>query len=269
MRAAHEHDERDERDERDVQYQREHDDAVDPYAELLRRFRQTGDRHLRNRVVDEHRWLAVSIAREYRAGRESLDDLIQVACVALLKAAERFDPDYGAQFRSFAAVTVRGELRRYFRDATWAVHVPRRLQELRLEIRAANELLTERLRRSPRVDEVAEYLHIQDDEVIEAIAADQCYRAAPIEHGPTAVVESVGRDDTAFGVVESSAAFEQLTAQLSARLRRIVEMRFIEERTQSDIAAELGVSQVQISRLLRQALDELRASAGPRPVRIA
>ena len=116
--------------------------SVESSAEdSLRRYRATGDRRLRNAVVEQHRWLAVTLARQYRTGREPLEDLVQVACVALLKAAERFDPDYGVQFKSFASVTVRGELRRYFRDATWAVHVPRRLQELRLELRAANERL--------------------------------------------------------------------------------------------------------------------------------
>ena len=229
---------------------------VSPEA-ALRRYREVGDRPLRNAVVEQHRWLAVTIARDYRTGREPLEDLVQVACVALLKAAERFDPDYGVQFKSYAAVTVRGELRRYFRDATWAVHVPRRLQELRLEIRAANELLHHRLGRSPTTVEVAEHLHVDVDEIIDAIAADRCYQRVSIderrgERGPA------GSSDDAFGAVESSDAFRELVARLPPRLRRIVEMRFVEERTQADIAAEIGVSQVQVSRLLRKAMDRLR-----------
>ncbi len=99
--------------------------------DALRAYRATGDRTIRNRVVDDHRWLAVVIAQDYCTGSEPLDDLIQVACVGLLKAAERFDPEFGVEYRTYAAVTVRGELRRHYRDATWAVRVPRRLQELR------------------------------------------------------------------------------------------------------------------------------------------
>ena len=228
----------------------------------LRRYRDTGDRRLRNAVVEQHRWLAVTVARQYRTGREPLEDLVQVACVALLKAAERFDPDYGVQFKSFAAVTVRGELRRYFRDATWAVHVPRRLQELRLEIRSANELLNHRLGRSPTTDEIAEYLHVDSDEIIEAIAADRCYQRVPIdEQRSERVADPASRNANAFDAVESSDAFHELIARLPARLRRIVEMRFVEERTQADIAAEIGVSQVQVSRLLRRAMDLLRQLA--------
>ena len=228
----------------------------------LRRYRATGDRRLRNAVVEQHRWLAVTLARQFQTGREPLEDLVQVACVALLKAAERFDPDYGVQFKSFASVTVRGELRRYFRDATWAVHVPRRLQELRLELRAANERLNHRLGRSPTTAEIAAYLHVDADEITEAIAADRCYQRVPIDEQRSELfAEPANRNGNAFVAVESSDAFDELVARLPARLRRLVEMRFVEERTQADIAAEIGVSQVQVSRLLRRAMDLLRQSA--------
>ena len=116
---------------------------------------ETGDRQIRNDVVEAHRWLAVAVARDYCTGSEPLDDLVQVACVALVKAAERFDPQFGVEFKTYAAVTARGELRRYYRDATWSVRVPRRLQELRYEIRAATDVLRERLRRSPDTNELA------------------------------------------------------------------------------------------------------------------
>ena len=225
----------------------------------LRRYRATGERRLRNAVVEQHRWLAVAIARQYRTGSEPLEDLVQVACIALLKAAERFDPDYGVQFKSFAAVTVRGELRRYFRDATWAVHVPRRLQELRLEIRAANELLQHRLGRSPTTVEIAEHLHVNADEIIDAIAADRCYQRVPIDERRSEHLAAAATfSDDAFVAVESSVAFHELVARLPVRLRRVVEMRFADERTQADIAAEFGVSQVQVSRLLRKAVERLR-----------
>ena len=127
--------------------------AETPEAALAR-YRETGDRRARNEVVEAHRWLAVAIAREYHTGGEPLDDLIQVACMALVKAAERFDPAFGVEFKTFAAVTARGELRRYYRDSTWSMRVPRRLQELRYEVRAATEVLRERLRRSPDTGEL-------------------------------------------------------------------------------------------------------------------
>jgi RNA polymerase sigma-B factor len=225
----------------------------------LRRYRDSGERGLRNAVVEQHRWLAVTIARQYRTGREPLEDLVQVALVALVKAADRFDPDYGAQFKSYAAVTVRGELRRHFRDATWAVHVPRRLQELRLEIRAASEVLDHRLGRSPTTAELAEHLHVDADEIIAAIAADRSYQRVSIDERWSDRLASQGSSsDETFGVVDASDAFRELVTRLPARLRRIVEMRFVEELTQAEIAAAVGVSQVQISRLLRQAIDRLR-----------
>ena len=225
----------------------------------LRRYRESGDRRLRNDVVEQHRWLAATIARQYRTGREPLEDLVQVACVALLKAAERFDPDYGVQFKSYAAVTVRGELRRYFRDATWAVHVPRRLQELRLEIRACSEVLNHRLGRSPTTVEIAEHLHVDVDEIIDAIAADRSYQRVSFdERWSDRLAGSASSSDDAFGAVDSSDAFRELIMRLPVRLRGIVEMRFVEQRSQADIADEIGVSQVQVSRLLSKAMDRLR-----------
>src|SRR5215207_2791400 len=151
--------------------------------ELLSAYRETGDRKLRNRVVEDHRWLAVTIARSYRTGSEPLDDLIQVACMALVKAAERFDPAFGVEFKTFAAVTARGELRRYYRDATWAIRVPRRLQELRYEMRAATEVLRERLQRSPDTSELAAYLHVSVDDIIDCMCADSNFRPQSLDAG--------------------------------------------------------------------------------------
>ena len=228
---------------------------------LLTAYIQTGDVRLRNQVVEDHRWLAVVIARDYCTGSEPLDDLIQVACVAMLKAAERFDPRFGVEFKTFAAVTARGELRRYYRDATWSIRVPRRLQELRYEVRAATEVLRERLRRSPDTNELAEYLHVEPDEIIDCLCADSNFRALSIDHaegGENLLGDDDRSIDSSFATVESMDAFRELAALLPERLRRIVEMRFVDEMKQSDIAAEMGVSQVQISRLLRTAMERLR-----------
>ena len=230
---------------------------------MLRRYRETGDRRLRNQVVEQHRWLAVVIAQDFRTGSEPLDDLIQVACVGLLKAAERFDPDLGVEFRTYGAVTARGELRRYYRDAAWSLRVPRRLQELRYEVRAATDVLVERLRRSPTTDEVAEYLHVDADEILDCLCADRNFRSLALD---TVDAGQGGRDptgapDSGYGVVDSHHAFDELVALLPQRLRRVVEMRFVDQLKQSEIAADLGVSQVHVSRLLRAALERLRLFA--------
>ncbi|MET0578528.1 MAG: sigma-70 family RNA polymerase sigma factor [Ilumatobacteraceae bacterium] len=228
--------------------------------DALRSFRETGDPTIRNRVVEEHRWLAVVIAQDFRTGSEPLDDLVQVACVALLKAADRFDPDFGVEYRTYAAVTVRGELRRYFRDSTWAVRVPRRLQELRYEIRAATEVLQERLHRSPTTPELAAYLHVDQDEIIDSICADSNFRSLSLDHEDSDSLPGRrgGSVDDLYDDVDALDAFHEIAGLLPERLRRVVEMRFIEEMKQSDIAHELGVSQVQVSRLLRSANRRMR-----------
>ena len=227
--------------------------------DLLAAYRATGDPALRNRVVDDHRWLAVTIARGYCTGSEPLDDLIQVACLALVKAAERFDPAFGVEFKTFAAVTARGELRRHYRDATWSIRVPRRLQELRYEVRAATEVLHERLRRSPDTAELAAYLHVDPDEIIDCLCADSNFRSLSLDHldrSDDRLADSP--DPLGDAAVETRDAFEELVAALPPRLQKIVVMRFVSEMKQSEIAAEMGVSQVQISRLLRRATDRLR-----------
>jgi RNA polymerase sigma-B factor len=228
--------------------------------EALARYRETGDRRIRNRVVEEHRWLAVVIARDYCTGSEPLDDLIQVAWMAVVKAAERFDPQFGVEFKTFAAVTARGELRRHYRDATWAVRVPRRLQELRYEIRAATEVLRERLRRAPDTAELAAYLHVECDEIIDCLCADSNFKALSLDapEGGDHIPADVRATDAGYGAVDSADAFASLLQLLPPRLARVVELRYVHEMKQSAIAAELGVSQVQVSRLLRQASERLQ-----------
>ncbi len=242
-----------------------------PPEDILAEYRATGDRRLRNQVVEAHRWLAVVVARDYCTGSEPLDDLIQVACVALLKAAERFDPTFGVEFKTFAAVTARGELRRYYRDSTWSIRVPRRLQELRYEVRAATELLRERLRRAPTTADLAEYLHVDADEIIDCLCADSNFRSLSIDRidgGENMLGDGAGRTDDGFAEVEAMDAFREVASLLPARLRRVVEMRFVDQMKQSDIAAVLGVSQVHVSRLLRHAAERLRPQLEHRGVKL-
>jgi RNA polymerase sigma-B factor len=228
--------------------------------ERLAEYGASGDRRIRNDVVEDHRWLAVTIARSFLVGTEPLDDLVQVACMALIKAAERFDPAFGVQFTTYGAITVRGELRRYYRDAAWAIRVPRRLQELRYEVRAATEVLRERLERTPMTQDLAEYLHVDPDEIVDCLCADSNFRALSIHHTNQAdLLGEDGSTDPGYDGVDSMAAFADIASHLPPRLQRVLEMRFVDQMRQADIAAELGVSQVQVSRLLNTATMRLRA----------
>ncbi len=229
--------------------------------ERLGDYRRTGDRAIRNAVVEEHRWLAVAIAKELRRGSESFDDLLQVALLGLVKAADRFDPSFGATFASFGAVTARGEVRRHYRDAGWAVRVPRRLQELRYDVRAATDVLRERLRRSPTAAEIAEHLHVRVDEVIDAVCADDNYRSKSLDErvgDASSIGDRLGAVDANFEQLESDQAFDELTSSLPDRTRRILHLRYVDGLKQSAIASEIGVSQVHVSRLLAQAHRQLR-----------
>lgn len=245
--------------------------ADESTEEALRRFRASGDREIRDRVVEAHAWLARAVARQLKREGEEFDDLMQVATIGILKAADRFDPDYGVSFRTYASATARGEVRRHYRDAGWSVSVPRRLKDLRYEVAAATEVLRERLRRSPTSAEVATYLGIERDEVEDCITAGSNFRALPIEH-PTGELRSAGTlqdrhwEDRLVGELVASDDLVELMSTLPQRLRTVLYLRFIEERKQSEIAAVIGVSQVHVSRLLQAALAELRELAARRAI---
>lgn len=231
--------------------------------ELFHEFKRTGRRRLRNRIVEEHMGLAVHIARRYNAGAGRDDDLEQVAMLALVKAVDRFDPDLGVPFSAFAGRTIEGELKRHFRDATWAVKVPRGAKELHVAVRRANDQLSARLGRSPTVDEVAEHLGVDRDDVITGLAAGSARRVGSIDPGPD---EEGGGDrlraasvvDRGFSDVDNEAVAERLIASLPEREREIVRLRFYEDLSQSEIAERVGVSQMHVSRLLRKAFEILR-----------
>jgi len=231
----------------------------------FREFRATRDRALRNQLIEEHRWVALHCAHRFAKRAEPLDDLIQVAQLGVLKAVERFDPDVGVAFTTYAIPTVLGELRRHFRDATWALRVPRRAKDLHLELGTAIERLSQQLKRSPRIDEIAAAMHVSEDDVLQAMEAGGAYRAAaltppaeddddePAEDGVT-----IGRHDPELGHVDDRMAVQALLDRLPQRERRIVYLRFFEDYTQSEIAAMVGMSQVHVSRLLRASLAKLR-----------
>ncbi|MFH8381388.1 SigB/SigF/SigG family RNA polymerase sigma factor [Kitasatospora sp. NPDC018058] len=198
--------------------------------------------------------------------REPTEDLIQVGSLGLIKAIDRFDPDLGAEFTTFALPTILGEIRRYFRDTTWAVHVPRRLQELRITLAKARDVLFQRLGRAPTVPELADHLGLSEEEVIEGLAAANGRTAGSLdtsategEEEPSPLAQRLGEEDGRFATVENLIVLKPLIAALPERDRLILSLRFGEELTQSQIGARLGLSQMHVSRLLSRTLKHLHA----------
>jgi RNA polymerase sigma-B factor len=235
----------------------------DPVLDRFREYRRTGDRAVRNALVEEHRWIALRCARRFEGRGEPIDDLIQVAQLGVLKAVERFDPDHGAAFPSFAMPTVMGELRRHFRDRTWSVGVPRRLKELHVSLGRAVEQLNHTLGRQPTVEELAVELRVTPDEILEALDASAAYRTAPIvrpEDDSDREPAVLGEEDGELAQVDSRMAVRRLLGTLAPRERTIVYLRFFGSLTQQEIAERLGMSQVHVSRLLRQCMSELQSA---------
>jgi RNA polymerase sigma-B factor len=232
------------------------------------RYRGSRDRRLRNELIEEHRWVAVHCARRFSNRGEPLDDLIQVGMLGVLKAAERFDPDVGVSFTTFAIPTVMGELRRHFRDTTWAVRVPRRMKDLHVEIGAAVEFLTSQLQRVPKVDELAGHLGVSEDQVLETMEASGAYRAGPLAPGGDddrdggSESEAVGGADKDLVLADDRLTVRSLLRGLAPRERRIVYLRYFDGLSQSEIADLVGVSQVHVSRLLRASIERLQQQVG-------
>jgi RNA polymerase sigma-B factor len=238
--------------------------GIDERFEVYRRSR---DRRLRDELVEEHAPLAQFLARRFANRGEPIDDLVQVALVGLLKAVERFDPGRGLQFSTFATPTILGELKRHFRDRGWAVRVPRRVQELHLQLGRVIATLGQEHGRSPTPREVAERAGVSEEEVLEAMEAGSLYRLVSLD-GPATrddeaseLVAGLGEDDPEFEQIERRAELDVMLGVLPDRERRIVELRFFDGLTQSEIAERVGVSQMHVSRLLARSLEMLRAEA--------
>jgi RNA polymerase sigma-B factor len=235
--------------------------------ERFARYRRTGDRRLRDELVEEHAPLAHFLAGRFANRGEQRDDLVQVALVGLFKAVERFDPGRGLQFSTFATPTILGELKRHFRDRGWAVRVPRRVQELHLQLGRIVSALGQEEGRSPTPAEVAERAGVSEEAVLEAMEAGSLYRLVSLDGSVTPDDEGgelsacLGDDDPEFERIEHRSEIEELLEALPARERRIVELRFFESMTQSEIAERVGVSQMHVSRLLTRSLERLRVEA--------
>jgi RNA polymerase sigma-B factor len=237
--------------------------------ELLRRYREAEDPVLLEEIVRRFEPLARSVARRYHARGEPLEDLTQVAMVGLLKAISRFDPDRGFAFTSFATPTMLGELKRYFRDSGWAVHVPRGVKERALELASVTDQLSSKLGRSPSLEELAEALDASEEQTLEAIEAYHARHAAPLEAGSDdeeagvpALAAVLGAEDVRLEQAEYLTMIAKGVETLSDSDRLILYLRFGRDLTQSEIAARIGTSQMQVSRLLRAAIEKIRRVSG-------
>jgi RNA polymerase sigma-B factor len=237
---------------------------------LFERYRDTRDPIDRELLVERFLPLARQLAARYARRDEPFDDLFQVACLGLVKAVDRYDVAHGSAFSSYAVPTILGELRRYFRDKTWAVRVPRDVQELSLRVERVAGELTAELGRQPSVPEIAEAVQAHDEDVLEALEATTAYRAASLdaprhdEEGEEGSLgTALGTADAGFARAEQRAVLDQLLGALSPRDRAVLRLRFDADLTQQEIGDRIGVSQMQVSRILRQSLARLREAAKP------
>jgi RNA polymerase sigma-B factor len=236
--------------------------------ELFERFQQDADLGARAELVERFLPLARKLARRYERASEPLDDLVQVASLGLLKAIDRFDPERGDAFSSYAVPTILGELKRHFRDAGWALHVPRGLQERVLEVNATMEQLSRDLGRSPCPKQVAIKLDIPVEQVLEAIEAGGAYDTVSLDHPrrvgdseSDTIADTLGSADDRFELIEDRATLGRGLRALPARERRILHLRFADGLTQAEIGRRMGMSQMHVSRLIRRSIDRLRVVA--------
>lgn len=242
------------------------DDAV--MLDKFRTFRETGDRAIRDELVVTYHWLAHRVARRFSDRGEPTDDLLQVAALGLVKAVERFDPEVGSNFIGFAMPTMVGEVRRYFRDHTWSVRVPRRAKDLKASITKTIDELQHELGRSPRVTEIAARMDIPDEVVLEAMEAASAYKASSLD-APVGRDQTTSHDaalavpDTEITDIVNLTAVRQLLDGLPGRERRILYLRYFETMSQAEIAEQVGTSQVHVGRLIKASLERLRAHIDP------
>ena len=235
--------------------------------ELLRRYHERGDTQARERLIEQYLPLVRSLARRYSYRGEQLEDLVQVGCIGLIKAIDRFDIDRGVELTTYATPNIIGEIKRHFRDKGWAIRVPRGLQELNVRLSHLLEELTVQFERSPTIPELAKAAGVDEEDVLEALESGQAYAtlslSAPTGGGEEGSdldpLESLGELEHEYEVSEDRAVLEPGLAVLDERERRILQLRFFDGLTQSQIAQQVGISQMHVSRLIRRALEKVRA----------
>jgi RNA polymerase sigma-B factor len=237
--------------------------------DLLRRYHEQGDRAARQQLIERYMSLVRSLARRYASRGEQLDDLVQIGAIGLIKAIDRFDINRGVELTTYATPNIIGEIKRHFRDHGWAVRVPRGLQELSIQLMRVVEQLTGELSRSPTIAELAEATGATEEEVLEALETGRAYSPLSLSVGSSGdddeldPLESLGGDDHEYEVSEDRAVLEPGLRVLDERERLILQLRFYEGLTQSQIAQRVGISQMHVSRLIRRALEKARNEIAP------
>lgn len=242
------------------------DEQLAPERRLLERYARDRSPIVREELVERFMPLARRLASRYAGGAEPFDDLIQVASVGLVKAIDRFDPERGTAFSTFAVPTILGELKRHFRDRGWSVHVPRDVQERILKVERSLAELPSKLGHSPTVQEIAQRIEATEEEVLEAMHAAQGHHAVSLDASsslgdgdePAPLRDRIGAEDLSFNTVEYGEAISEVLEEISERDRKVLHLRFVEDLTQSEIAAQVGVSQMHVSRILRATIERLR-----------
>ena len=233
---------------------------------LIRSHQEEGDQEAQTRLVEHYQKLIESLAYRYSKGKSHHEDLVQVGMVGLLGAINRFDASFERRFEAFLVPTVVGEIKRYLRDKTWSVHVPRRIKEIGPKIKNANDELTNRLERSPKISEIAEYLEVTEEDVLEAMEMGQSYNALSVDHSIEAdkdgstvtLLDVMGKSDDNYDLSEKRLILEKVLPILSEREREIIQFTFMEGLSQKETGERVGLSQMHVSRLQRTAINKLR-----------
>jgi len=234
--------------------------------ELLRRYHHDGDVQARERLIEQYLPLVRSLARRYSYRGEQLEDLVQVGCIGLIKAIDRFDVDRGVELTTYATPNIIGEIKRHFRDKGWSIRVPRGLQELNVKLSKLIEELTVQLERSPTIPELAKAASVEEEEVLEALETGQAYSTLSLsapssgdDNEDLDPLESLGELEPEYEVSEDRAVLAPGLRVLNERERKILHLRFYDGLTQSQIAQQVGISQMHVSRLIRRSLEKMRA----------
>ena len=233
---------------------------------LLRRYHEEGDLQAREQLIEQYMSLVRSLARRYSYRGEQLEDLVQIGAIGLIKAIDRFDLDRGVELTTYATPNIIGEIKRHFRDKGWAVRVPRGLQELNVQLSRLVEQLTVQLSRSPTIPELAKAAGVEEEEVLEALESGRAYTSLSLSVGGGGgddddldPLESLGTEEHQYEVSEDRAVLAPGFKALDERERMILQLRFFEGLTQSQIAQQVGISQMHVSRLIRRSLEKIRA----------
>ncbi|TMM25684.1 MAG: SigB/SigF/SigG family RNA polymerase sigma factor [Actinobacteria bacterium] len=239
---------------------------------LLRRYHEEGDLAAREQLIEQYMSLVRSLARRYAYRGEQLEDLVQIGAIGLIKAIDRFDVDRGVELTTYATPNIIGEIKRHFRDRGWSVRVPRGLQELNIQLSRLLEELTVQLSRSPTIAELAKAAEVTDEEVLEALESGRAYSSLSLsvgasqdEEGELDPLESLGTEEPRYALTEDLAVLAPGFRVLDERERQILHLRFFEGLTQSQIAQQVGISQMHVSRLIRRSLEKIRAEIAVEP----